>query len=119
MSMVKAVMDDMEIALAMSKLVHDECKDVPHDIGLRLFDLVRAARKKAPWSVTGWRPHTDPPPSAPGTSASHEILMFNAYASDTGYRFGYYDRGHWYGATGGLGGITHWMPLPERPNADR
>ena len=42
---VKEIADDMELALAMSRLVHNECKDVPHDIGLKLFELVRNASR--------------------------------------------------------------------------
>lgn len=34
-------MDEVKLALEMSKLVHDECKDVPHDIGLRLLEIVK------------------------------------------------------------------------------
>ena len=32
---------DVELALKINKLVHNECKDVPHDIGLRIEELVR------------------------------------------------------------------------------
>ena len=38
---VTANNSDVELALKMNKLVHDECKDVPHDIGLRLLDIVK------------------------------------------------------------------------------
>jgi hypothetical protein len=31
---------DVELALKINKLIHDECKDVPHDIGLRVSELV-------------------------------------------------------------------------------
>lgn len=34
-------MDEVKLALEMNKLVHDECKDVPHDIGLRLLEIVK------------------------------------------------------------------------------
>ena len=34
-------LDEVKTALAMNKLVHNECKDVPHDIGLRLLDIVK------------------------------------------------------------------------------
>ena len=33
--------DEVKTALEMNKLVHNECKDVPHDIGLRLLDIVK------------------------------------------------------------------------------
>ena len=33
-------MDNVKLALEMSKLVHNECKDVPHDIGLKLIEIV-------------------------------------------------------------------------------
>lgn len=29
-----------KLALKLSKIVHDQCKDVPHDIGLTLADIV-------------------------------------------------------------------------------
>lgn len=38
---VTANNSDVELALKMNKLVHDECKDVPHDIGLRLLEIVK------------------------------------------------------------------------------
>ena len=31
---------DVEMALEFSSLVHAECKDVPHDIGLKLAEIV-------------------------------------------------------------------------------
>jgi hypothetical protein len=31
---------DVELALKINKIIHDECKDVPHDIGLRISELV-------------------------------------------------------------------------------
>ncbi len=34
-------LSEVELALEMNKLVHNECKDVPHDIGLRLLDIVK------------------------------------------------------------------------------
>ena len=34
-------MDEVKLALEMNKLVHDECKDVPHDIGLLLLEIVK------------------------------------------------------------------------------
>ena len=33
--------DEVKTALEMNNLVHNECKDVPHDIGLRLLDIVK------------------------------------------------------------------------------
>lgn len=33
-------MDRADLAIKMSKLVHDKCKDVPHDIGLQLLYLI-------------------------------------------------------------------------------
>ena len=38
---VTANSSDVELAIKMNKLVHDECKDVPHDIGLRLLEIVK------------------------------------------------------------------------------
>lgn len=32
---------DVKLALKINKLVHNECKDVPHDIGIRIEELVR------------------------------------------------------------------------------
>lgn len=37
---------DTLLALEMSRLVHSECKDVPHDIGLRLLEIVEQYRRK-------------------------------------------------------------------------
>ena len=34
-------LDEVKTALEMNRLVHNECKDVPHDIGLRLLDIVK------------------------------------------------------------------------------
>ena len=34
-------LNEVELALEMNKLVHNECKNVPHDIGLRLLDIVK------------------------------------------------------------------------------
>lgn len=34
-------MDEVKLALEMNKLVHNECKDVPHDIGLKLLEVVK------------------------------------------------------------------------------
>jgi len=34
-------MDEVKLALEMNKLVHNKCKDVPHDIGLKLMDIVK------------------------------------------------------------------------------
>ena len=31
---------DVDLALELNKLVHDECKDAPHDIGIRLIRIV-------------------------------------------------------------------------------
>jgi hypothetical protein len=33
-------MNKIELALKMNKLVHNDCRDVPHDIGLRLLKIV-------------------------------------------------------------------------------
>jgi len=34
------IMDRADLAIKMAKLVHDKCKDVPHDIGLQLLYLI-------------------------------------------------------------------------------
>ena len=34
-------MDEVKLALELNKIVHNECKDVPHDIGLRLLEVVK------------------------------------------------------------------------------
>ena len=34
-------MDEVKLALEMNKLVHNECKDVPHDIGIKLMEVVK------------------------------------------------------------------------------
>ena len=31
---------NVELALKINKIIHDECKDVPHDIGLRISELL-------------------------------------------------------------------------------
>ena len=31
---------EVEVALALNKLVHDECRNVPYDIGLRIGKIV-------------------------------------------------------------------------------
>lgn len=31
---------DVELALKLSRYVHDNCKDVPHDIGLKLVEII-------------------------------------------------------------------------------
>lgn len=36
----------LKIALETSKLVHNECKDVNHDIGIRIANLVREILEK-------------------------------------------------------------------------
>lgn len=32
---------EVQLALELNKLVHENCKDVPHDIGIRLMDIVK------------------------------------------------------------------------------
>ena len=32
---------DVELALKINRTIHDECKDVPHDIGLRITELIK------------------------------------------------------------------------------
>jgi len=34
-------MDEVKLALELNKVVHNECRDVPHDIGLRLLEVVK------------------------------------------------------------------------------
>ena len=34
-------MDEVKLALELNRMVHNECKDVPHDIGLRLLEVVK------------------------------------------------------------------------------
>ena len=31
---------DVDLALKINRLVHNECKDVPHDIGMRIVELI-------------------------------------------------------------------------------
>jgi hypothetical protein len=31
---------DVELALKINRLIHNECKDVPHDIGFRIVKLI-------------------------------------------------------------------------------
>ena len=37
---------DVELALKINRMVHNECKDVPHDIGLRIEELVRLHQRE-------------------------------------------------------------------------
>jgi hypothetical protein len=37
--------DKISLALKLSKYVHDNCKDVPHDIGLHLVQIVEEYNK--------------------------------------------------------------------------
>ena len=37
--------DSADLALSLSKVVHDECKDAPHDIGLKLARIVQQEPK--------------------------------------------------------------------------
>lgn len=37
---------DVELALKLSKIVHNECKDVPHGIGIKLAQAVEFYNKK-------------------------------------------------------------------------
>jgi|AntAceMinimDraft_16_1070373.scaffolds.fasta_scaffold813127_1 hypothetical protein len=37
---------DVELALKINKIVHDECKDAPHDIGLRIIELIENHQAK-------------------------------------------------------------------------
>ena len=34
-------MDEVKLALELNKVVHNECKDVPYDIGLKLLDIIK------------------------------------------------------------------------------
>lgn len=34
-------MDEVKLALELNRVVHNECKDVPHDMGLRLLEVVK------------------------------------------------------------------------------
>ena len=36
------------LAMKLSKYVHDHCTGVPHDIGLKLYDIVRAHPSELP-----------------------------------------------------------------------
>jgi predicted transcriptional regulator len=42
------MVNEVKLALEMSRLVHNECKEVPHDIGLRLLDIVKKALDGSP-----------------------------------------------------------------------
>ncbi len=37
---------NISLALKINKLIHDECKEVPHDIGVRIMELVERELKK-------------------------------------------------------------------------
>lgn len=34
------VRTDVELAVKLSKYVHDNCKEVPHDIGMKLMEII-------------------------------------------------------------------------------
>jgi hypothetical protein len=36
---------DIDLALKISRMIHNECKAVPHDIGLRIEELIRIHKK--------------------------------------------------------------------------
>ena len=36
---------DVELALEINRMVHNKCKDVPHDIGLRIVELIADVSK--------------------------------------------------------------------------
>ncbi len=38
--------DNVDLALKINKLIHDECKEVPHDIGKRIMELVKGKNMK-------------------------------------------------------------------------
>jgi len=40
--MHKTKIMNIELALKINKLIHDECKDAPHDIGLKVIQLIEA-----------------------------------------------------------------------------
>ena len=39
--LILTLADNTDLAIKMSKLVHDQCNDVPHDIGLKLLELIK------------------------------------------------------------------------------
>ena len=39
-SLLAEVRADVDLAIKLSKYVHDNCKDVPHDIGLKLVEII-------------------------------------------------------------------------------
>jgi len=39
-------MNRVSLFLKINKLIHDECKDVPHDIGLRIGELMEQGQKE-------------------------------------------------------------------------
>jgi hypothetical protein len=52
------MVNEVKLALEMSRLVHNECKEVPHDIGLRLLDIVKKALDGSPCDSCGCHPLT-------------------------------------------------------------
>lgn len=44
---------DMELAEALSAIVHDECGGCPHDIGIQLALAVRAHYEFVPYDING------------------------------------------------------------------
>jgi len=33
-------MENVKLALEINRMIHNECKDVPHDIGARIMELI-------------------------------------------------------------------------------
>ena len=42
---------DVDLAIKLSKLIHDECKEVPHNIGITLTRIIEKHQKKLTLTV--------------------------------------------------------------------
>ena len=69
---VMANSSDVELALKLNKLVHDECKDVPHDIGLRLLGIVKEYSRTEEEYIYEALYNPDVNESAPTTISVHK-----------------------------------------------
>jgi hypothetical protein len=96
------------VAAALEDLIHDAPEPEIEGVLTESLALLRSLAKDAErlQAELEWRQAAITP------EQGQQVLMWSAYSSDNGYRFGYYDRGLWIGPMGSLGGITHWLPVP-------
>ena len=84
----------VELVLDINKMIHNECKDVPHDIGYRIMELVEA--------TNGWRSVKDEPPE------HYEPVLISG---KNGILTCCLNSPAWNDSK-----PTHWMPHPSKPD---